>query len=223
MSAWYNDLSKIFAAYPDVSFGFSATDFSRCKDTYSCALVYAVAHTEQLSEDTYEEKKFEEILNQTLERSNVIANELIEVLKKHNIVYCIPPAAQSNEQTLIAPFSFKFAAVCAGLGWIGKNNVLITEGFGPRVRLSAILIDTEPPLAPTIAENKCPSDCTYCVDACPYNALYDRRWRIDIKRGEMIDYQLCNQKRSLYLKTHQRKNACGLCMVSCPVGSQNIF
>jgi len=31
-------------------------------------------------------------------------------------------------------------------------------------------------------------------------------------------YKLCNQKRSLCLKTLHRKHSCGLCMVSCPIG-----
>jgi len=31
-------------------------------------------------------------------------------------------AAQLSEETLIAPFSFKFAGVNASLGWIGKNE-----------------------------------------------------------------------------------------------------
>lgn len=34
--------------------------------------------------------------------------------------YYIPPVAQSNEETLIAPFLFKFTSVNAGLGWIGN-------------------------------------------------------------------------------------------------------
>ena len=38
---------------------------------------------------------------------------------------------------------------------------------------------------------------------------------------EIIDYHLCNQKRSTYIKSHGRKNACGLCMVVCPFGAKD--
>jgi epoxyqueuosine reductase QueG len=34
---------------------------------------------------------------------------------------------QESEETIIAPFSYKFAVLYAGIGWIGKNDLLITE------------------------------------------------------------------------------------------------
>lgn len=43
------------------------------------------------------------------------------------------------------------------------------------------------------------------------------KWEIDTLRNDIIDYQLCNQKRSLYIKKHERKNTCGLCMAACPI------
>lgn len=116
------------------------------------------------------------------------------------------------------PFSFKFAGVNAGLGWIGKNGVLITEKYGPRVRLSAILIDYDLPIGTPIKKSKCPVECNICVNTCPHNALTGYEWNIYTKRADLINYKLCNQKRSLYLKAHNRKNSCGLCMVSCPIG-----
>jgi epoxyqueuosine reductase len=37
----------------------------------------------------------------------------------------------------------KDAAVAAGLGCLGKNNLVITPGYGPRIRFRALLIDRE--------------------------------------------------------------------------------
>ena len=140
------------------------------------------------------------------------------MLDEYNVKYYIPPVAQNNEIDLIAPFSFKFAAVNAGLGWIGKNDVLITEKYGPRVRLSAVLIDEPFTYNQKIIKSNCPDSCKKCVDICPYQALYNTNWNIDTLRTDMIDYKLCNQKRSLYLEKHGRKNACGLCIAACPIG-----
>ena len=120
---------------------------------------------------------------------------------------------------MIAPFSFKFAAVNAGLGWIGKNDVVITKKYGPRVRLSAILIDEQFVYGEKILKSNCPENCKKCIDVCPYKALYDVQWNINSLRSDIINYRLCNEKRSLYIKAHGRKSACGLCMAACPFGT----
>lgn len=65
----------------------------------------------------------------------------------------------------------KDTAALAGLGCIGRNNLLVTPELGPRVRLRAMLLDAD--LAPTgpIAFDPC-RDCKgYCLDACPQHAF----------------------------------------------------
>jgi epoxyqueuosine reductase QueG len=214
----YNDIEVIFKKNSNVLFGISNIDFSEYKSDYECALVFAVPHTELLSINDYKEEKFENLICEARGCINLLLEEITTVLKQYKIQYYIPPVAQSSEETLIAPFSFKFAGVNAGLGWIGKNGVLITEKYGPRVRLSAILINYNLPIGTPITKSKCPPECNICFNACPYKALTGNQWNIGTKREELINYKLCNQKRSLYLKTHHRKHSCGLCMVSCPIG-----
>ena len=70
-----------------------------------------------------------------------------------------------------------------------------------------------------ILKSNCPENCKKCVDVCPHKALHNVQWNINSLRSDIIDYRLCNEKRSIYLKTHGRKNACGLCMVACPFGT----
>lgn len=218
MIDFYNDILDIFKKNSDILFGISNIDFSEYKVDYKCGLVIAVPHKELLSINDYKEDRFENLICEARDYINLLLGEITAILKKYKIQYYIPPVAQSSEETLIAPFSFKFAGVNAGLGWIGKNGVLITEKYGPRVRLSTILINYDLPIGNPITESKCPPECNICVNTCPYNALTGYVWNIDSKRKEIINYKLCNQKRSLYLKTHNRKNSCGLCMVSCPIG-----
>ncbi len=218
MSDLYNTILGIFKKNPDVLYGISNINFSEYKLDYKCALVFAVPHIELLSINSYKEEKLETLIDDAHDGINLLLEEITTVLNKSKIQYYIPPASQSNEKTLIAPFSFKFASVNAGLGWIGKNGVLITEKYGPRVRLSAILINSDLPIGNPITKSKCPTDCNMCVNACPYKALTGYTWSIDTKREELINYKLCNQKRSLYIKTLYRKHSCGLCMVSCPIG-----
>lgn len=94
---------------------------------------------------------------------------------------------------LAAPFSFKYAAFNAGLGWIGKNDVAITEKYGPRVRLSAVLIDKQFTYGQRIVKSNCLDLCKKCIEICaiifyiillpPVSFLYDEAesWTISME------------------------------------------
>ena len=211
-------IQQIFSKYPGVIYGFTSISYSSYANQYKSALVFAVPYGEQLTIKNYTEEKFEKGIQDAKKVLEEILLQIEEMLIEHKVKYYIPPTAQSNEEELVAPFSFKYAAVNAGLGWIGKNDVVITEKYGPRVRLSAILIDNEFVYGERIVKSNCPDSCTKCVEICPYNALHDVKWDIGTLRNDIIDYKLCNQKRSLYIEKHGRKNACGLCMAACPIG-----
>ena len=74
--------------------------------------------------------------------------------------------------------SLKHTAVSAGLGEIGRNNLLITPQFGPHQRLGAII--TEAPLESDQPLNgKLCTDCKQCEKACPVEALKDGRYNVD--------------------------------------------
>ena len=57
----------------------------------------------------------------------------------------------------------------AGLGFIGKNTLLITEAFGSWVFLSVIL--TTLPLIPGQSQTSACGSCKLCLEACPTGAL----------------------------------------------------
>lgn len=69
--------------------------------------------------------------------------------------------------------------------------------------------------------HKCPENCKKCVDVCPHKVLTDVKWNIKELRSNLIDYHLCNQKRSAYIEKYGRKSACGLCIVVCPFGTES--
>jgi epoxyqueuosine reductase len=70
--------------------------------------------------------------------------------------------------------SFKHAAEYAGLGRIGRSSLLITEKFGPRVRLACLLTDA--PLSPTRCQvaDACAECGGDCIGRCPAGALAER-------------------------------------------------
>ena len=213
-------LQQIFAQTPEIIYGYTDISYSSFSNEYQSALVLAVPYEEQLTLERYTEEEFERSILNAKRKMEEILRSIEAVLKEEHIKYYIPPVAQQSEEELVAVFSFKYAAVNAGLGWIGKNDVLITEKYGPRVRLSSVLIDYPFTNGIKMTESKCPDDCTKCVDICPYKALSGAKWNIKTQRNELIDYHLCNRQRSAYIEKHGRKNACGLCMVACPFGEK---
>ena len=65
----------------------------------------------------------------------------------------------------------KDAAVIAGLGCIGKNNILITPEYGPRVRLRSLTVSLDIPSTGPLHFYPC-ADCGMpCRNACPQDAF----------------------------------------------------
>lgn len=210
-------IQQIFTKVPEIKYGYTEISYSSFSEEYQSALVFAVPYEQQLRLEDYTEEAFDNSILKAKYKLEQILKDIEFALKEEGISYYIPPVAQQDEEELLAEFSFKYAAVNAGLGWIGKNDVLITEEYGPRVRLSAVLIDYPFEYGNKITESQCGS-CTKCVDICPHKALTGANWDISTLRSDLIDYHLCNQKRSAYIESHGRKNACGLCMIVCPYG-----
>lgn len=105
-----------------------------------------------------------------------------------------------------AHLSHKKVAVKAGLGWIGRNNLLVTKRFGSRIRLSTILTDM--PLPPDQAQDFGCADCFLCVESCPVGAIK--------KNPVDFDHEGCFEK----LKSFQKQNIvgqyiCGICVNAC--------
>lgn len=130
----------------------------------------------------------------------------------------------------------KDAAVLAGLGCIGKNNMLVAPDYGPRVRLRALFLDSE--LRPTgpVAFDPC-ADCTEpCRRVCPEKALEGKTAlfaSLDISmdlpaRDGTYDRDSCN-RRMLKDDFEGGRNGCGAripvkycrrCEFACPVGTR---
>ncbi len=95
----------------------------------------------------------------------------------------------------------KDAAVMAGLGCIGRNNLVITPEYGPRVRFRALLLNREAVATGQLSFHPC-DDCKQpCRMACPVSAFENTVYSVD-ELGQSIlpgtdgayDRVTCNMK-----------------------------
>jgi len=118
---------------------------------------------------------------------------------------------------LSAPVQHKTVATRAGLGWIGKNGLLITRAYGPRVRLASVFTDFPLPTCVPFTEGACGS-CTRCVDACPAGALLGATWYVGMPRAKIVDAHRCEEvaTRLLEERVGAHNAVCGICIAVCP-------
>jgi epoxyqueuosine reductase len=92
------------------------------------------------------------------------------------------PGARGRATADTAPLLERDFARLAGLGWIGKNTMLIDRRLGSFTLLGALIVDVElEPSAPH--ETSHCGTCSRCLDACPTDAFagpyeLDSRWCI---------------------------------------------
>ncbi len=133
------------------------------------------------------------------------------------------PASQSindtKERSYKGILSHKMVATLSGLGWIGKSDLLITEEFGPRIRLGSILTNMKLEYDAPTTHSKCKS-CNICVSSCPAFAIKGENWVIGRTREELYDAKACSKHMSNHYDHIGRGSVCGICIKVCPKGNQ---
>ena len=110
-------------------------------------------------------------------------------------------------------FPHKTGAVLSGLGFIGKNGLLITE-YGSAARLASVLTDMPLSAQKEIKPCLC-GDCQICKNACPAGAITGELYVNGAERSTIFDAKKCSEHMKTY-KNIGRGAVCGICISVCP-------
>lgn len=135
---------------------------------------------------------------QTEHKTGEITDELATFIKEKGY-----EAIPQSDEALVAEGLFNFEtkesvlphktiALLGGLGWIGKNNLLITPEYGAAQCLGTVITDA--PLETVLYEPCLPKcdTCTVCANICEKQVLKRKIWSIALLRDEIVDVYGCN-------------------------------
>lgn len=105
----------------------------------------------------------------------------------------------------------------AGLGFIGKNNFLISKEFGLHTFIGVILVDITLKYSEEIVKNGC-GNCMSCIKACPTGALAEP---FSLDSRKCISYQTIESKEShnkeeFIIDLNDYIFGCDICLKACP-------
>jgi epoxyqueuosine reductase len=115
-----------------------------------------------------------------------------------------------------APVLERAWAQKSGLGWIGKNSLLINKNRGSFYFLAELIIDLE--LEPDGPIKDYCGTCTKCIDACPTDAIMDHKV---VDGSKCISYLTIELKEEILPKEFEGKMdnwmfGCDICQDVCP-------
>ena len=115
-----------------------------------------------------------------------------------------------------APVLERAYANHSGLGWIGKNTMLLNRKAGSWFFIAELFTDLPLPIDPPEQKNHC-GNCTACLDICPTQA-FTGPYQLDARR--CISYLTIESKAPIPLELRSKMGnrifGCDDCQLTCP-------
>lgn len=147
----------------------------------------------------------------------VLAEKLTELARFVDENADVRPTEPSRAFVDSAPINERSLAEAAGIGWIGKNAMLINPEFGSWFWLGEVLTQVELAADAAPLADRCGS-CRRCLDACPTQAILEDKRAIDSAR--CISYLTIEKKGAIPDEFHTAIGdwlvGCDICQEVCP-------
>jgi len=144
-------------------------------------------------------------VNFLLDRAALLAAGFIQERGHHALPIAASQIVDWNNQK--AHVSHKKLGALAGLGWLGRNNLLVHAEFGAQFRLVTVLTDLPLTAGVPLAGADC-GECRRCVDSCPAQAIKES--------SEEFDHRACfAQLQEFRRRGLVSQYICGLCVRAC--------
>ena len=133
-----------------------------------------------------------------------------ECMRRGARAFPVPASQILDWERLKGHLSHREAGAVVGLGWQGRNNLLVNPEFGSQVRYTTILTDLELPSYRPYSDEELAGcgDCYDCIDGCPVGAIHD----------DPLDFELdrCTAQLRRFSKSERLNTMiCGLCIRAC--------
>ena len=124
----------------------------------------------------------------------------------------LAPGTKTWRYVDTGPLSDRSLAAQAGLGWIGKNGMLIHEEDGSYFFIGTLLTSLENDLGAGEVADRCGA-CTRCLDACPTHAILPNR---TVDSELCISYATIEHRGAFDIDTAGNAFGCDICQEVCP-------
>jgi len=150
------------------------------------------------------------MIMRTYNTLGIAANKIADYLREHG--FSAHAGHPLGGLALYTPLALR-----AGLGWVGRNGLLITPEFGPRVRIAAVYTSIENlPFAESNdhswISDYC-STCGLCIRKCPPGAIQDESITHESGRVTYVTLDKCFAYFAEYY-------GCSICIKVCPFNRQ---
>lgn len=211
-----NELKKYLIAQGVSKVGFAdvsefSEKFVKLPNGISLVLKLPKKTVQMIQEEEYE--KYWKSFHRQIGELTKISHKGERYIKKHGYD-AFALTMKRNEvdmEKLLSILPYKTIATKAGLGWIGRSALFVTQEYGSAVVLGGILTNMPLDFGKPITDSLC-DDCTNCQNACPVGAINPQKWNDRLNREDIIDIETCKE---YIIEQYQLGLGCTKCMSEC--------